>query len=89
MSFQYAVLIFLNMQQKMKLQIICMLFFSEIDVHYIFSYVDTGGTGVLWWLYVKMSPDGTLPVEQLQIAKDNHQALLIYAIAATIFTVSI
>ncbi|XP_032069058.1 choline transporter-like protein 1 isoform X1 [Thamnophis elegans] len=46
-----------------------------------------GGTGVLWWLYVKMSPNGTLTVEQLQIAKDNRQALLIYAIAATIFTV--
>uniref|UniRef100_A0A8C5SM52 Choline transporter-like protein n=1 Tax=Laticauda laticaudata TaxID=8630 RepID=A0A8C5SM52_LATLA len=48
-----------------------------------------GGTGVLWWLYVKMwkSPNDSLTVEQLQIAKDNRQALLIYAIAATIFTV--
>ncbi|XP_063151003.1 choline transporter-like protein 1 isoform X2 [Candoia aspera] len=48
-----------------------------------------GGTGVLWWLYVKMwkSPSGTLTAEQLQIAKDNRQALLIYAIGATIFTV--
>ncbi|XP_026574331.1 choline transporter-like protein 1 isoform X1 [Pseudonaja textilis] len=48
-----------------------------------------GGTGVLWWLYIKMwkSPSDTLNDEQLQIAKDNRQALLIYAIAATIFTV--
>ncbi|XP_060093090.1 choline transporter-like protein 1 isoform X2 [Heteronotia binoei] len=48
-----------------------------------------GGTGVLWWLYAKqrMSPSDTLTVDQLQIAKDNSQALLIYAIAATVFTV--
>ncbi|XP_048359657.1 LOW QUALITY PROTEIN: choline transporter-like protein 1 [Sphaerodactylus townsendi] len=48
-----------------------------------------GGTGVLWWLYAKqqMSPSDTLTVDQLQIAKDNRQALLIYAIAATVFTV--
>ncbi|KAM9329631.1 choline transporter-like protein 1 [Gastrophryne carolinensis] len=49
-----------------------------------------GGTGVLWWLYadhrksfnkINLSPD------QLQVSKDNQQALLVYAIAATIFTV--
>ncbi|KAF2982610.1 hypothetical protein EK904_010237 [Melospiza melodia maxima] len=44
-----------------------------------------GGTGVLWWLYAKQRMSaGAL---ETQIAKDNLQALLIYAIAATVFTV--
>ncbi|XP_032941213.1 long-chain fatty acid transport protein 6 isoform X3 [Catharus ustulatus] len=44
-----------------------------------------GGTGVLWWLYAKQRISaGAL---ESQIAKDNLQALLIYAIAATVFTV--
>ena len=49
-----------------------------------------GGTGVLWWLYAKQrkSPKETVIPEQLQIAEDNLRALLIYAIAATVFTVS-
>jgi solute carrier family 44 protein 1 (choline transporter-like protein) len=49
-----------------------------------------GGTGVLWWLYAKqrMSPKETVIPEQLQIAEDNLRALLIYAISATVFTVS-
>ncbi|XP_029460524.1 choline transporter-like protein 1 [Rhinatrema bivittatum] len=48
-----------------------------------------GGTGVLWWLYAshKRSFNTTLPADQLQISKDNLKALLIYAIAATVFTV--
>ncbi|XP_044299886.1 choline transporter-like protein 1 isoform X1 [Varanus komodoensis] len=48
-----------------------------------------GGTVVLWWLYAKQrkAPSDTLTIDQLQIAKDNRQALLIYAIAATVFTV--
>lgn len=48
-----------------------------------------GGTGVLWWLYAKQrkSPKETIIPEQLQIAEDNLRALLIYAIAATVFTV--
>lgn len=50
-----------------------------------------GGTGVLWWLYAKQrkSPKETVLPEQLQIAEDNLRALLIYAISATVFTVSI
>lgn len=49
-----------------------------------------GGTGVLWWLYAKQrrSPKETVIPEQLQIAEDNLRALLIYAISATVFTVS-
>ncbi|XP_008849921.1 choline transporter-like protein 1 isoform X3 [Nannospalax galili] len=48
-----------------------------------------GGTGVLWWLYAKQrrSPKETVIPEQPQIAEDNLRALLIYAIAATVFTV--
>ncbi|KAL4640247.1 choline transporter-like protein 1 [Arapaima gigas] len=48
-----------------------------------------GGTGGLWWLYVdhKKSLNETLPQNELQVGKDNVQALLVYAISATIFTV--
>nr|XP_033774324.1 choline transporter-like protein 1 isoform X3 [Geotrypetes seraphini] len=48
-----------------------------------------GGTGLLWWLYAdhKRSFNAALPTDQLQVSKDNLQALLIYAIAATVFTV--
>ncbi|NP_001085247.1 choline transporter-like protein 1 isoform X1 [Xenopus laevis] len=48
-----------------------------------------GGTGVLWWLYAdnKKSLNENLPPDQLQVSKDNLQALLVYAIAATVFTV--
>ncbi|XP_073398785.1 choline transporter-like protein 1 [Dendrobates tinctorius] len=48
-----------------------------------------GGTGVLWWLYAehRKSYNENLPPDQLQVSKDNQQALLIYAIAATVFTV--
>ncbi|KAG2466801.1 CTL1 protein, partial [Polypterus senegalus] len=48
-----------------------------------------GGTGVLWWLYVdhRKSFNETLPADQLEISKDNIQALLVYAVAATVFTV--
>ncbi|KAG8508554.1 Choline transporter-like protein 1, partial [Galemys pyrenaicus] len=52
-------------------------------------FLSPGGTGVLWWLYAKQrrSPKETVLPEQLQIAEDNLRALLIYAIAATVFTV--
>uniref|UniRef100_A0A672M5T4 Choline transporter-like protein n=1 Tax=Sinocyclocheilus grahami TaxID=75366 RepID=A0A672M5T4_SINGR len=48
-----------------------------------------GGTGILWWLYVdhSKSVNATLPALELEVAKDNQKALLIYAIAATVFTV--
>ncbi|XP_073698652.1 choline transporter-like protein 1 [Garra rufa] len=48
-----------------------------------------GGTGILWWLYVDQSKsvNATLPAVELEVAKDNQKALLIYAIAATVFTV--
>lgn len=54
-------------------------------------FLSPGGTGVLWWLYAKQrkSPKETIIPEQLQIAEDNLRALLIYAISATVFTVSI
>ncbi|XP_056376203.1 choline transporter-like protein 1 [Hyla sarda] len=48
-----------------------------------------GGTGVLWWMYAehRKSFNEDLPPDQLQVSKDNQQALLIYAISATVFTV--
>lgn len=48
-----------------------------------------GGTGVLWWMYAehRKSFNENPPPDQLQVSKDNQQALLIYAIAATVFTV--
>ncbi|XP_059410697.1 choline transporter-like protein 1 [Carassius carassius] len=48
-----------------------------------------GGTGILWWLYVdhSKSVNATRPALELEVAEDNQKALLIYAIAATVFTV--
>uniref|UniRef100_A0A4W4E9I5 Choline transporter-like protein n=1 Tax=Electrophorus electricus TaxID=8005 RepID=A0A4W4E9I5_ELEEL len=53
------------------------------------AYHLSGGTGVLWWLYVdhRVSANTTLPASELQVAEDNQKALLIYAIAATVFTI--
>eukprot|EP00063_Salmo_salar_P075828 XP_014050663.1 PREDICTED: choline transporter-like protein 1 [Salmo salar] len=53
-----------------------------------------GGTGVLWWLYVDHRTNltdqtGTSPTPQQQVATDNVQALLVYAIFATVFTVRV
>ncbi|XP_041074919.1 choline transporter-like protein 1 isoform X2 [Polyodon spathula] len=48
-----------------------------------------GATGVLWWLYVdhRKSLTNERAAGQLEASKDNVQALLVYAIAATVFTV--
>ncbi|XP_061107068.1 choline transporter-like protein 1 isoform X4 [Conger conger] len=49
-----------------------------------------GGTGVLWWLYVDHrmnSNETTIAKEEQEVSIDNTQALLVYAIAATVFTV--
>ncbi|KPP76984.1 choline transporter-like protein 1-like [Scleropages formosus] len=54
-----------------------------------------GGTGVLWWLYVdnRKAANATFAATAAAVAgskeepRDNVQALLIYAIAATVFTV--
>ncbi|XP_067106880.1 choline transporter-like protein 1 [Osmerus mordax] len=49
-----------------------------------------GGTGVLWWLYVdhrKALQDQTVSALGKEVASDNVQALMVYAIGATIFTV--
>uniref|UniRef100_A0A8C8C216 Choline transporter-like protein n=1 Tax=Oncorhynchus tshawytscha TaxID=74940 RepID=A0A8C8C216_ONCTS len=52
----------------------------------------SGGTGVLWWLYVDhrmnlTDQTGTTPTPQQQLATGNVQALLVYAVIATVFTV--
>ncbi|XP_056135584.1 choline transporter-like protein 1 [Lampris incognitus] len=49
-----------------------------------------GGTGILWWLYVDHRSalnDKTLSVFGKEVVSDNVQALLVYAIIATVFTV--
>ncbi|KAG9345506.1 hypothetical protein JZ751_008650 [Albula glossodonta] len=48
-----------------------------------------GGTGVLWWLYVdhRLNANETIVKEEQELSRDNTQALLVYAIAATVFTV--
>lgn len=68
-----------------------MCFFQMLKLLQKQFYLSSGGTGVLWWLYAKQrkSPKETVIPEQLQIAEDNLRALLIYAISATVFTVSI
>ena len=45
---------------------------------------------MLWWLYAKQrkSPKETVIPDQPQVAEANLRALLIYAISATVFTVS-
>lgn len=51
----------------------------------------TGGTGVLWWLYVdhrNALESSTLSIFGKEVVADNVKALLGCAIAATIFTVS-
>ncbi|XP_078145259.1 choline transporter-like protein 1 isoform X1 [Centroberyx gerrardi] len=53
------------------------------------------GTSVLWWLYIDhrlYANDTTTKVtkeekEEVEMSRDNGQALLVYAIAATVFTV--
>lgn len=51
----------------------------------------SGGTGVLWWLYADhrnaLNHNAT-SVFGKEVASDNVKALLVYAIGATIFTVS-
>ncbi|KAJ8339824.1 hypothetical protein SKAU_G00344570 [Synaphobranchus kaupii] len=63
-------------------------FISAILVWIITALVvigSLGGTGVLWWLYVdhRKNLNETRPKDELQVAQDNVQALLVYAIAAT------
>lgn len=50
----------------------------------------SGGTAVLWWLYVdhrKALDNNTLSVFGKEVASDNVKALLVYAIIGTVFTV--
>lgn len=66
------------------------IFLCQLLQKQLFFFLSPGGTGVLWWLYAKQrkSPKETVIPEQLQVAEDNLRALLIYAISATVFTVS-
>ncbi|XP_035274688.1 choline transporter-like protein 1 [Anguilla anguilla] len=67
-------------------------FISAVLVWIITALVilgSVGGTGVLWWLYAdhRKNLNDTMNKDELGVAKDNVQALLVYAIAATVFTV--
>lgn len=55
----------------------------------------SAGTSVLWWLYIdhRLSGNDTLtkttkdPREEAELRRDGKQTLLVYAVAATVFTV--
>ena len=54
----------------------------------------SAGTSVLWWLYIdhRLTANNTSTKEdneEEEVTRDNVQGLLVYAIAATVFTVSI
>uniref|UniRef100_A0A8C7I5D2 Choline transporter-like protein n=1 Tax=Oncorhynchus kisutch TaxID=8019 RepID=A0A8C7I5D2_ONCKI len=53
----------------------------------IVSVFSVAGTSILWWLYIdhRLTANKTLSKETM--TRDNAQALLVYAIAATVFTV--
>ncbi|XP_064193747.1 choline transporter-like protein 1 [Anguilla rostrata] len=64
-------------------------FISAVLVWIITALVilgSVGGTGVLWWLYAdhRKNLNDTMNKDELGVAKDNVQALLVYAIAATV-----
>uniref|UniRef100_A0A8B9H281 Choline transporter-like protein n=1 Tax=Astyanax mexicanus TaxID=7994 RepID=A0A8B9H281_ASTMX len=48
-----------------------------------------GGTSVLWWLYIdhRLTMNETVVKDLKEASKDHMQALLVYAISATVFTV--
>ncbi|XP_042275085.1 choline transporter-like protein 1 isoform X3 [Thunnus maccoyii] len=73
-------------------------YISAVLVWILTSLVVLGslaGTSVLWWLYIDhrlYGNDTTTKVtkevkEEVEIRRDNGQALLVYAIAATVFTI--
>lgn len=55
----------------------------------------SAGTSVLWWLYIDYrlyGNDTSSKVlkeakEEVEVSRDSGQALLVYAVAATVFTV--
>ncbi len=66
---------------------------------WICSWLFSGGTSVLWWLYIdyRMTMNETMikdlreteePNGGMKTPKDHAQGLLIYAVSATVFTVS-
>lgn len=58
-------------------------------------FVVSAGTSVLWWLYIDhrlygndtSSKAAKETKEEVEITRDSGQALLVYAVAATVFTV--
>lgn len=71
--------------------------FAVLNVNLACSF--SGGTSVLWWLYIdyRMTMNETMskdlreteePNGGMKTPKDHAQGLLIYAVSATVFTVS-
>lgn len=56
------------------------------------ALVVSAGTSVLWWLYIDHRLYGNdtaskVMKEEVEVSRDSGQALLVYAVAATVFTV--
>uniref|UniRef100_A0A8C8EH15 Choline transporter-like protein n=1 Tax=Oncorhynchus tshawytscha TaxID=74940 RepID=A0A8C8EH15_ONCTS len=71
---------------------LCVLALGTVHSKVGFYVLPVRGTGVLWWLYVDhrmnlTDQTGTTPTPQQQLATGNVQALLVYAVIATVFTV--
>uniref|UniRef100_A0A7N8XX41 Choline transporter-like protein n=1 Tax=Mastacembelus armatus TaxID=205130 RepID=A0A7N8XX41_9TELE len=67
-------------------------YISAVLVWILTSLVVLGslaGTSVLWWLYIdhRLYGNDTTPKEGLEVSRDSGQALLVYAVAATVFTI--
>ncbi|XP_039976472.1 choline transporter-like protein 1 [Xiphias gladius] len=70
-------------------------YISAVLVWILTSLVVLGslaGTSVLWWLYIDHRLYGNdtsskVVKEEVEISRDNGQALLVYAVAATVFTI--
>uniref|UniRef100_A0A3Q3M7T3 Choline transporter-like protein n=1 Tax=Mastacembelus armatus TaxID=205130 RepID=A0A3Q3M7T3_9TELE len=71
-------------------------YISAVLVWILTSLVVLGslaGTSVLWWLYIdhRLYGNDTTPKEDmkegLEVSRDSGQALLVYAVAATVFTI--
>lgn len=62
---------------------------------FLVECVGSAGTSVLWWLYIdhRLYGNDTTPKvkeevkEEAELRRDSGQALLVYAVAATVFTV--
>lgn len=72
----------------------CLELLLDSGVHLSLCFV-SAGTSVLWWLYIdhRLSANDTSAKtktdsrEEAEFGRDGRQTLLVYAVAATVFTV--